>query len=87
MSEKCKVGFWKWLLIKSPIAVLKGMRDEIVDDLYGFVMVAGVITAILGYVVVQVLFGPFLAFKVIIGGLLVLAYGYYKGFVCEKGDE
>ena len=72
-------------MIKSPVDVLKGIRDEIVGDPYGFVMVAGGIIAVLGFVVVQVFFGPFLAFKVIVGGLLVLAYGYYR-CVCEKGD-
>ena len=82
MSKKCKIGFWKWLLVKSPIDALKGLRDEIVNDRYGFVAGTGGITAIMGVVFIQEFFGPFL----VVIGFSIAAYGYYR-CVCEKGEE
>ena len=84
MGEKCKVGFWKWLLVKSPVAFLKGIKNEIVGNLYGFVMGMSIAIAIIGFVFILAFLGPFLGFTTGVIGLLSFAYGYYKGVVCEK---
>ena len=87
MSEKCKVGFWKWLLVKSPVGVLKDAKNKIVSDPCGFVIVTGLVTALIGFAFFGPLFGPFPGFTTGVIGLFIFAYGYYKGVVCEDGDE
>ena len=87
MSEKCKVGFWKWLLVKSPVGFLKEAKNQIVSNPCNFVMDAGIATAIIGFVYALVFFDLFPGFTTGVIGLFIFAYGYYKGVVCEDGDE
>ena len=86
MDEKCKVGFWKWLLVKSPIAVLKGTRDVIVDASYGGLIVGGVLLSFTTAAVINFLGGLLVGGVVFLVAITMVLYGYYKKFVCERGD-
>ena len=96
MSEERKVGFWKWLLIKSPVAILKETTSN-PSGSYG-VMVLTAIIGIVGIIIVPMIgfvhlglyLDIFLVLKatVICFILVVISlYGYYKKFVCKEGDE
>ena len=89
MAEKCKNGFGGWVLITGPLAFLKAAITEIKSDPYGFLMVVGFFSFFVGMAVMDVYF------KITKTGILMLvsfcltaiAYGIYKGFVCDKGGK
>lgn len=82
MSEKCKVGFWKWLLIKSPIMLLKSAIADIMGHPYHYMMTGGMLGVIAGFLVATVFSTFLVGVTVVVLGLLISAFGYYKGVVC-----
>ena len=83
MPEKCKVGFWKWLLIKSPRSVLGiAFRERwllLTAIFFVFAVFAVGWVACFGW-------EWYKAIIVVFVWLIIAGRSYYLEFVCKGGE-